>query len=102
MIFGQLAAAATTNEVVDNGIFKRVVTQINVCNRTGGALTFRIYVVKADETLGTQHAYVYDISLAANDRAVFTDDIPLELSDKIFFYASNTGLSVSVFGVQSG
>lgn len=102
MIFGQKSLAATTNEEVDPGNFPRTIDQINIANRTGGALTFRIWIVRADETLGNEHVYIYDASVAANDRAVFTDDIPLGLSDTIWMYASNTGLSASVFGERTG
>lgn len=99
MIFGQLELTSATNEVLDAGNFARTVQQINVANNTAGALTFRIWIVKADETLANKHQYIYGASIGANDRAVFSDDIPLGLSDKIFVWASGAGLVAAVFGV---
>lgn len=98
MIFGQLDCASATNEVVDPGNFDRIVEQINVCNRNATGVTFRIFVVKHDETLANKHAYVYDLPLLANDRAPFNPNIRLELSDKIYFYGSGTGISVTIVG----
>jgi hypothetical protein len=102
MIFGQLEMAATTNEVVDNGDFPRVVENINIANITAGALTFRLWVVKFDQTLANKHAYSFGKSIAANDEKNFSDDIPLELGDKIWVWGSATGLVASVFGQRAG
>lgn len=99
-ILGQLECAATTNEVLDPGDFNRIVEHINIANNTAGALTFRVYVVKQDETLAAKHQYAYGETVAANARATITDDLRLKLGDKIWIWASATGIVASAYGQQ--
>ncbi len=73
---------------------------MSVANLTGGALSVRVWLVKADQVLGDQHALVYDYVIAPGDQLPIEDDFDLVLSDKVWARASALGLSMTILGVQ--
>lgn len=101
-ILAQLELASAAQEALFSVPFKCTVDQMNFCNRTSGALSVRVWIVKRDEAVANKNAYVYDISIPANDRAVCSDDFGLEIGDRVWTYASGSGISATVFGRQTG
>lgn len=77
-----------------------VVSVLNICNRTGGALTARVYVVPKGKSTGTGYAVMYDKSIAANTVDTTLKGLTLRGGDIIVVYASATGLVYSAFGSE--
>ena len=102
-VLGQLAAAVTTPETLYTAPSLSMVTisTLTVCNRTAGAIDYRIAIRPAGETLTDKHYIAYDKECAINDTDNWTIGITLAESDVITVYASATGLSFNLFGVET-
>lgn len=102
-VLGQLAAAATTDETLYTApaLSQVTISTLSVCNRTTGALTYRIAVRPGGETIADKHYIAYDKSVAANTTDNWTIGITLTESDVITVQASATGLSFNLFGVET-
>jgi hypothetical protein len=72
-----------------------------VCNRTSGALTFRVGVRKSGEGADDEQYLFYDTSLAANSTLAATIGITLDQDDAVRVDSSATGLSFNLFGVET-
>ncbi len=102
-VLGQLAAAATTEEdlyAVPN-LNSVTSSTLVVCNRTAGGLTFRVSVAPAAATTVDAHYLFYDVPIAANTTVTITIGITLAQKDVVRTYASATGLSFNLFGVET-
>jgi hypothetical protein len=102
-VLGQIAAAATTAETLYTvpNLAQTTTSSLVVCNRTTGALTFRVSVrVNGAGADNKQYLY-YDKSVAANDSFTAVLGLTLYQGDVITTYASATGLTFSVFGVET-
>lgn len=102
-VLAQLAAAATTPEdfYTAPDLSQVTCSSLVVCNRTTGALTFRVSVAKAGVVAADAQYLFYDVSLAANSTMTATIGITLAQDDVIRTYASATGLSFNLFGVET-
>ena len=102
-VLGQLAPLATTNTdlytVPDNTV--TTVSSIAACNRSGGALTFRVAVRPSGATVANEHYIYYGKSVAANDTVFIIVGITLSDNDVITIYASSGDMSFSIFGVET-
>lgn len=101
-VLGQLAAAATTPEILyATGLAQAVCSSLVVCNRTAGPLTFRVSVrVNGADADDKQYLY-YDKEIAANDTIGAVLGLTLNKGDAVYVYASALGLTFSLFGVES-
>lgn len=102
-VLGQLDAAATTQEVLYTAPSLSQVTTstLAVCNRTTGSLSFRISIHVAGEALDNKQYIFYDTDVGAKSTLVAILGLTLQEADEIQTYASATGLSFSVFGVET-
>lgn len=102
-VLGQLAAAATTQETLYTTpvTAQTTVSSIVVCNRTVGALTFRISVAVAGEADDNKQYIYYDKQVDANDTIVVVIGITLAPEDVVRTYASGVGLTFTMFGVET-
>ena len=102
-VLGQLAPDATTDTdlytVPENTV--TTVSSIAACNRSGGALTFRVAVRPSGATVANEHYIYYGKSVAANDTEFIIIGITLSDSDVISVYASSGDMSFSIFGVET-
>ena len=71
-----------------------------VCNRTTGALTFRVSVAVGGGATATKDYLFYDVTLGGNATVTVTIGITLATTDVVRTYASATGLSFNLFGVE--
>ncbi len=102
-VLGQLAAAASTEEdlyTVPN-LALTTVSSLVVCNRTSGALTFRVSVAVAGASTGNKDYIFYDAPIAANTTVTAVIGLTLNQSDVVRTFASGTGLSFGLFGVET-
>jgi len=101
-ILGQAALAATTltdcytvpalTQVVNSSVF--------ICNQSGALRSFRASVAIAGAA-DTPAQYLYfNQTLPKDTTYVFTTGITLGPGDVVRVYASGTGLSVNIFGVE--
>lgn len=93
------ATTATTLYTVSTGVDTEV-TRLYVCNQAGGAGTFRVAVVRANETLGAKSYLYYDTAIAANATTIL-ENITLGAGDFIVVYASSTSQSFNLFGAEN-
>ena len=102
-VLGQLDAAAATEEdlyaVPDT--YVTTCSSIMVCNRTAAQITFRISVAVAAATTSNKDYLFYDVPLDANSTFAAVLGITLGQNDVVRTYASTTGLSFSLFGVET-
>ena len=102
-VLGQSAPDATTNTdlytVPDATV--TTVSSIAACNRSGGALTFRVAVRPLGATVVSKHYIYYDKAVAANDTEFIIIGITLSDSDVITVYASSGDMAFSIFGVET-
>lgn len=99
-VLGQSDVPATTDtDVYTVPATKQVVVStVVVCNRTGGAITYRVAVRPDGAAIANQHYLLYDAPIPANSTDTFTIGLTADDGDVLTVYASAVGLSVNVFG----
>jgi len=102
-VLGQLAAAATTNETLYTvpATVQTTTSSLIVCNQTAGALDFRVAIRVDGESLTAKQYLYYDVEVAANVSFVAVLGMTLGADDVVTVYASATGLSFTLFGVET-
>jgi hypothetical protein len=101
-VLGQLECLVTTlqDAYTVPAAKTAIVSTIIICNRTGGALTFRVAVAPTGAADALSQYIYYGQTLAANTSFASTIGIALGSGDVVRVWASGTGLSASVFGVE--
>lgn len=101
-MLGQASLAATTLTALYTvpAATEAVVASIIVCNRTAGTLSFRISIAVAGAADNVKQYIYYDLPLIAQDTFIATVGVTLGAGDVVRAYASATGLSVSLVGVE--
>jgi hypothetical protein len=102
-VLGQVAPAATTTTTLYTvpNLNQTTVSSLVICNKTGGALTYRVSVHVADAAASNEQYLYYDKTIAANETFSAVLGLTLNQSDVVKVYASNTGLSFNMFGVET-
>lgn len=102
-VLGQLAAAATTTETLYTvpSLTQTTCSSLVVCNRTAGAIAFRISVHVAGAGADDKQYLYYDKSAAANDTFSAVLGLTLGEGDVVKTYAASTGLTFNLFGVET-
>jgi len=97
---GSVDLAATTNtSVYAVPASTSAIVNVFVCNRTGSDITYRLAHTASGSSPGADEYFVYDMTIVGNDTHEYTG-IAMEASNEIVAYASATGLSVIVHGVE--
>ena len=102
-VLGQLAAASTTEEdlyTVAN-LAQATVSTLVVCNRGTTTLTFRVSVSVNDAATANKDYLFYDTPIDGNTTVTVTIGMTLGQNDTVRTYASATGLSFNLFGVET-
>ncbi len=102
-VLGQIAAGAATAEALYTvpSLAQTTTSSLVVCNRTAGELTFRVSVHVAGAGADDKQYLFYDAPLAANSTLTAVLGLTLVETDVVKTYASATGLSFSLFGVET-
>ena len=102
-VLGQVAPSATTTTDLYTApdLTQTTVSSLVVCNRGGSTGTFRVSVHVADAATDDKQYLYYDKTLAANETFSAVLGLTLNQSDVVKVYASNTGLSFNMFGVET-
>ena len=102
-VLAQLDAAATTAEVLYTAPADAQVTTstLSVCNRTAAEITFRISVHVAGAGADDKQYIYYDAPLPGNATLTAVLGMTLQETDVLKTYASATGLSFNLFGVET-
>ena len=93
------AAALTTLYTVPAGA-QAVCSTLVVCNTTAAAMTYRVAVRPAGESIVTKHYITYDSSVAANDSVLLTLGMTLATTDVVSVYASAVNAAFTLFGAE--
>ena len=80
--------------------YKAVVTNIDVCNTTSGALTLTLHLVPVGVGVGTTNALTYGYSVAANSVFSWEGRQALNAGDFIQAIGSGTGLTMNITGEE--
>jgi len=101
-ILGQLAAAATTSEVLYTvpDLKGAVLSSIVVCNRSASSKTFRLAVSYGGNALSNKDYQYYDTSIPANDTLTIVIGMTLSNEDVVRTYASSADLTFTAYGVE--
>lgn len=104
-ILGQVALSASTSTDVYSVPTGRsaVVSKVAICNRNASARTVRLSFAVGGEALANKQYVLYDYSVAGNTSYEWPatgNGVGLGAGDIVRAYASDTDVSVSVFGVE--
>ena len=101
-VLGQVECPATTETTLYTvpGATAATISTLAVCNRTSGAITFRVWVAVAGAATDSKQAIYYDTRILGNDSVFATIGITLAATDVVRVYASAVGLSFNLFGVE--
>ena len=102
-VLGQLEAAATTAETLYTvpSLSQTTTSSLVICNRTGGVLSYRVNIRVAAEAADNKQYLYYDKTLAANETFAAVLGMTLGEGDLVDTYASATGLTFTLFGVET-
>lgn len=102
-VLGQLAAAATTVETLYTvpNLAQTTTSSLVVCNRTGGVLTYRVSVYEFGDSINDKQYLYYDQTLAGNTTFTAVLGLTLAQADIVKTFASATGLTFNLFGVET-
>ena len=102
-ILGQLDAAGTTSEALYTvpNLVQATTSTLVVCNRTGGALTYRISAGVAGEALADKQYIRYNKTIAASDSEDITIGMTLGQGDVVRVYTSAADITFTLFGVET-
>ena len=94
-VLGQLDPSATTTTTLYTvpNLNQTTVSSINVCNRTSGALTFRLSVHVAGAGADNKQFIYYDKSVSATDTFSAVLGLTLNQSEVVKMNASSNGQS---------
>lgn len=93
------ATTATTLYTAANNINVEV-TRLYVCNRAGAGGTFRVAIVRVNESLANKGYLYYDAAIGANT-TITLELITLGAGDSISVYASSGDQSFNLFGAEN-
>lgn len=103
-VLGQSAPSGTTNaDLYTVGAGKSaVLSSLVIANTTGTAATARIFVRVAGATAAAANAVAYDVNIAANSHAAFTEGWTLSATDVITVQAgTGNALTFTLFGQEN-
>ncbi len=102
-VLGQIDAPATTPTTLYTtpSLAQTTVSSLNVCNRTAGALTFRVAIRVEGAALNNKQYIYFNKSVPATDTFSAVLGITLRETDIVEVYASGVGLSFNMFGVET-
>lgn len=101
-VLGQLDAPATTLTTLYTvpGATTTVASTLVVCNRNNSNVTFRVSVAVAGAADNVKQYIYYDTLLLKNDSVFATIGLTLGAADVVRVYASTTGVSFALYGVE--
>lgn len=102
-VLGQVDAPSATPTTLYTvpSLAQTTVSSLVVCNRSGGALTFRVSVRVGGSASDNKQYIYYDKSVATADSFTAVLGLTLGEGDVVEVYASSTGLSFNMFGVET-
>lgn len=102
-VLGQLDGAATTQEVLYTvpDLAQTTTSTLRITNRTASSITYRIRIKVGGAGDDDKQFIAYDTALSANASASLILGLTLGQDDVVAVFASATGLSWSLFGVET-
>ena len=102
-VLGQVAPSATTTTTLYTApdLTQTTVSSLVACNRGGSGGTFRVSIHVAGAGADNKQFIYYDKSVSATDTFSAVLGLTLNQSDVVKVYASSTGLSFNMFGVET-
>ena len=102
-VLGQADPAATTTTTLYTvpDLNQTTCSSLVMCNRTSGALTVRVSIHVNNAGANNKQFIYYDKSIPANDTVSAVLGLTLGQNDVVKVYASGTGMSFNLFGVET-
>lgn len=99
-VLGQADLAATTNTLVYTAATQSAI-HINILNRNASATTVRVAIGTISGSTPTNSNYIeYDASIPGN-AVLERSGIILNAGQKVVVYAGATGITASVYGIET-
>jgi len=95
-----LAATTLTDVFTVPAANNAVISTVTLCNRNAVSVAVRLSVAVAGAADNNKQYLYYDLPIGGNDTFAFTFGVTLDVGDVIRAFASTTGVSVNVFGVE--
>lgn len=101
-VLGQASPPATTLTPLYTvpGATSATVSTLAVCNQNGAPVTFRASVAVAGAADAPKQYLFFDRTIPPNGTVTVTIGMTLAATDVVRCYASTTGLSFNLFGVE--
>ena len=102
-VLGQLDTAATTQTTLYTvpDLSQTTTSTLRITNRNASPVTYRVRIKVAGAGDDDKQFLAYDTSLAANVSDSLILGMTLAQTDEVAVYASATGLSWNLFGVET-
>jgi len=102
-VLDQVAAPATTATVLYTvpNLTSTTTSTLVVCNRSSATVTFRVSIRKAAAAENDKQYIFYDNPLNPHSTLAAVIGMTLAEKDVVYVYASATGLSFNLFGVET-
>lgn len=99
---GQLSPAATTLSTLYTvpAATQATVSSLACCNQNVGDVTVRVSVAVAGAADNVKQYLYYDLPVVSKDTFMATIGITLSTGDIVRVYASATGVSFNLFGIE--
>ncbi len=100
--FGQAAITTSVTTLYTVPASTRaLLKEFSIANTTGAAINVRVFLVPSGGTAGTANAFLYDVSVPANNTLQYNGIEVLNVGDTIRTQAASTGLTIIASGAEA-
>ena len=80
---------------------RALLKEFSIANTTGAAINVRVFLVPSGGTAGTTNAFLYDVSVPANNALQYNGIEVLNAGDTIEIQAASAGLTIIASGGEA-
>lgn len=80
---------------------RTILKELSIANTTAAAISVRIFLVPSGGSAGTTNAFMYDISVPANNVLQYNGVQVLDAGDTIRIQAGAAGLTITAAGAEA-
>lgn len=80
---------------------RTLLKEFSIANTTGAAINVRVFLVPSGGSAGTGNAFLYDVSVPANNALQYDGVQVMNAGDTIQVQAASAGLTITASGAQA-
>jgi hypothetical protein len=80
---------------------RTLLKEFSIANTTGAAINVRVFLVPSGGSAGTGNAFLYDVSVPANNALQYDGVQVMDAGDTIRVQAASAGLTITASGAQA-